>query len=318
MLENTNNMVWIYVLIILVSCAVLIKSTDWVIKSLTYIAKYLKLPEFVIAFILAGPATSLPELFVGILAGLNKVSILSLSNVLGSNIADVALVLGLTILLARGLKIERKVVQFNIIYTLILLIYPLLLLLDKTISRLDGLALLVLFGLYVIILYRQSKDYTKTSGRIFQRDFLKNVLLLIIGIVLLLGAAEAIVKASQGLAIRLNIQLFIIGVFLVALGTSLPELSFNLRATKEHKEMIFGNILGSLAANSSLILGVTAIISPIVIENLNLLLTSVGFMLASFIFFMIFARTKERFSWFEGMILILFYIGFLIIQPLIK
>jgi len=311
-------MVWLYIIIILISCLALIKSTDWIIRSLTYLANYFKLPEFVIAFILAGLATSAPELFIGIQAGLNNIPILSLSDVLGSNLVDLTLILGLTLILSRGLSVEKKVIKYNITYTFILLIYPLFLLLDKEISRLDGAALLILFSLYLIILYRQSQRYSKREGRVFRKDLIKNIAFFVLGIGVLLISAQAIVKSAQNLAVELNIQLFIIGVFLVALGTSLPELAVNIKAIHNHGEMSLGNILGSVAANSALILGVTALIYPIQVTEIGLVLISIIFMVGSFILFAVFTRTKEKLSWPEGIIMILIYIAFIIFQSFVK
>jgi len=95
-----------YIIIIVLASGILVKASHWVIKSLIYLAQRMKISEFVIAFILAGIATSLPELFVGISSALNKTPILSLSNVLGSSIANITLILGITIILLKGLNIK--------------------------------------------------------------------------------------------------------------------------------------------------------------------------------------------------------------------
>ncbi|GAI51015.1 unnamed protein product, partial [marine sediment metagenome] len=103
-------MVFLYILTIILASIILVKSTHWIIKSLIYLAQYLRVPEFVIGFILAGLATSFPEFFVGIAAALNKTPILSLSNVFGSNIANLTLILGLTVILIKGLESESRIV----------------------------------------------------------------------------------------------------------------------------------------------------------------------------------------------------------------
>jgi len=100
-----------YIIIIILASGVLVKAAHWVIKSLIYLAQRIKISEFVIAFILAGIATSLPELFVGISSALNKTPILSLSNVIGSNIANITLILGITIILLKGLNIKIKTIR---------------------------------------------------------------------------------------------------------------------------------------------------------------------------------------------------------------
>jgi len=312
-------MALIYIIIIIVACVVLVKSTHWIIKTITYFAQYLHVPEFVVAFILAGLATSLPELFVGISAAINKTPILSLSNIFGSNIANVTLVLGLTVIFTRGLTPETKTVQRNIFYTSLLLMYPILLTLDGVLSRIDGLGLLVLFTLYILILFYQSQDFTKKLERALRRDLIKNIGVFIVSIALLLSSAHIIVIMSELLAFELNVSLFLIGLFLIAVGTSLPELVFGIQAAQEkHKEMIFGNILGSIAVNSTAVLGITAIISPITIDDLGLLATTAFFMLGAYLLFILFSYSKKRLSLQEGFILLFFYVAFIIIQFLLK
>lgn len=309
----------LYIFIIILASFVLVKSSHWVIKSLTYIAQYLHIPEFVVAFILAGFATSLPELFVGINSAFNQIPILSLGNVLGSNIANLTLVLGLTIIFTRGLKSENRIIQRNIVYTLIVLIYPLLLCLDGELSRTDGLALIVVFVLYNIILFYQSKDFSKKFDRAKRKDLIKKIFFFFFSISLLLFSAHLVVHFSQLIALELKISLFIIGLFLIAIGTSLPELAFGIRAVKEkQKDMILGNILGSLANNSSIVLGVTALISPIIIKNTISLALSAGFLILVYFFFIIFARSNKNISWREGFILLFFYLAFIVAQFLLK
>lgn len=309
----------LYIFIIIAASTILVKSAHWIIKALDYIAKYLRTPEFVVAFILAGIATSFPELFVGISSAINKVSVLSLSNILGSNIANITIILGLTIILIKGIKSESRIIKRNIIYVFLLIIYSILLASDGLLSRVDGVGLLILFILYNLILFFQSQEFTKTEGYARRKDLIKNILLLVISLSLLLISAHIIVKASTRLAIELNISLFLIGLFLIAIGTSLPELIFGIQAAKaKHKDMILGNILGSLASNSTAVLGITAIIHPIMIGNTGLLLNSGLFLLVAYILFAIFLIYKNKITLSQGFVLLFFYICFIIIQFLLK
>jgi len=312
-------MTFLYITTIILASAILVKAAHQVIKSLVYLAQCLKISEFVIAFILSGVATSLPELFLGISSALNKTPILSLSNVIGSNIANITLILGITIILLGGLNIKTKTIQRNIIYTAFLMIYSLLLCLDNTLSRLDGVALLVSFTLYNLILVHQSQDINKIVAKTKKKELKKNILLFIIGIALLLITTQIIAKISNNLAIKLNIPLFIVGLFIVAIGTSLPELILGIRAAhQKHKDMILGGILGSVAVNSTAVLGITALISPITIKNNTLFIVSIIALIVAYLLFGIFSRSKKRISWQEAIILLFLYIAFTIIQFLLK
>jgi len=312
-------MAFIYIIIIVIACVILVKSAHWIIKSLIYFAQYLHIPEFVVAFILAGLVTSLPEFFVGISAAITKTPILSLSNIFGSNIANVTLILGLTVILTRGLTLKSKTIQRNIFYTSLLLIYPILLTLDGVLSRVDGLGLLVLFTLYILILFHQSQDFTKKFERALRKNLIKNLIIFVISITFLLTSSHIIVLMSKLLAMELNISLFLVGLFLIAIGTSLPELIFGIEAAqKKHKDMIFGNILGSIAVNSTAVLGITAIICPITINDIGLLITTAIFMFGVYLLFAFFSYSKRKLSWQEGFILLFLYVAFIIIQFLVK
>jgi len=312
-------MAFIYIIIIVIACVILVKSAHWIIKSLIYFAQYLHIPEFVVAFILAGLVTSLPEFFVGISAAITKTPILSLSNIFGSNIANVTLILGLTVILTRGLTLKSKTIQRNIFYTSLLLMYPILLTLDGVLSRVDGLGLLVLFALYILILFHQSQDFTKKFERALRKNLIKNLIIFIISLTFLLTSSYIIVLMSKLLAMELNISLFLVGLFLIAIGTSLPELIFGIQAAQgKHKDMIFGNILGSIAVNSTAVLGITAIICPITINDIGLLITTAIFMFGVYLLFAFFSYSKRKLSWQEGFILLFFYVTFIIIQFLVK
>ncbi|MBL7054042.1 sodium:calcium antiporter [Patescibacteria group bacterium] len=312
-------MILLYITVILVASIALVKSTQAIIKTMDYIAKYFHIPEFVIAFILAGIITSFPELFIGITSAINNTPVLGFSNVIGSNIADLTLILGLIIILARGIKYESRIISQNIIYTFILIIYPILLASDGLVSRIDGVGLLIIFILYNVILFFQSQDFSKTFSGARRKDLIKNIWILSISIIFIIISSSIIVKMSQILALKINASLFVVGLFLVAVATSLPELTLGIKLISEkRKEIIIGNILGSLAANSTAIIGIIAIISPIMIKTYKEFLSSVIFMIASYFIFVWFSKTDKGFTKKEGLILLLAYISFIIIQSLIK
>ncbi len=311
-------MIAIYIITIFIGCFILVKSTDLIIRSIHYLAKYFNISEFVIAFVLAGLATSLPELFIGILSAVDKVSVLSLSNIFGSNISNLTLILGLGVIVAKKIYSSSRMLNRNLIYVFLLVIYAILLSLDGYVSRIDGIGLVVLFVLYNTILFFQSKEFSKKAGWARKKKLFKNILLLFIGIFLLISSAYMVVQASTNLAAIIQASIFLVGLILVALGTSLPEFIFGLRSIKtDHKDMILGGILGSIASNVTIVLGVTAIINPILIQNRSLLATSALFMIVSYIIFVFLSKTDKKLTWQEGLGLILVYIIFIIIQPVI-
>jgi cation:H+ antiporter len=144
-----------------IAVVVMIKSGEWVVKSLSKIASLLKMKEFVIGFILMALSTTMPELFVGITSGINKNASLALGTVLGSNIVNVTLVIGIAAILGRGMKVSLKTVKTDMRYMLAIAAVPVILMLDGQLSRLDGIMLLGVFLFYMGKQIRNIPLFTK-------------------------------------------------------------------------------------------------------------------------------------------------------------
>jgi cation:H+ antiporter len=303
----------INILILIVSAFVLAKSGTLLVRSLSKLARFLKVSEYMIAFVLVAFATSVPELFVGIVSALNKTPEISLGNVIGSNIADVTLVMGIIALLGRYIKIKNKFIFKDLFYMFLIALVPVLLMLDNVLSRLDGAILLVIFFLYMYMIIHKNKS-TEIVNNVQYTDVFKNFGIFFFSILLLLGSAEFLVRSAKEISIELNLPILLIGLFVVAIGTSLPELVYGSRAILlKHKEQALGDIMGSIVANSTAVLGITAIITPIVF-NFSLFLISSAFMIFALFIFMTFIRSGSVITWREGVALLMLYVLFIIVQ----
>ena len=153
------------------------------------------------------------------------------------------------------------------------------------------------------------------TGRYWNQ--ITQILLFIGGLVILLASAHVLIQAGTELATALKIPTILIGIFVLALGTSLPELSFDISAAlRRDGEILMGETLGSIISNATLILGVTAMINPIVIENRKIIATSSGMLVISLIVFTFFVRSQYRVSVKEGIILVLGYLLFVVMELL--
>jgi len=319
-------MLIIYSIIFLISCVVLAKSGALLVKSLKKLALYFHLSEFTIAFILVGLATSLPELFVGITSALDKASNLSLGNAIGSTIVDLTLIIGLTVVLTRGIRVRSSIARKDTLYMSILALLPFLFILNGHLSRIEGGVLVSVFFLYLLRLFYRKKEFRQSiSKNSFveikdrKKIVVNNLLLSILGLFLLILSAWLIVKTGSVFALALNIPLVLVGLLIMSVGTSLPELAFGIKAGfGGHKEMIVGNLFGSIVANSCLVLGVTSLIYPITLTNVNLFLIIAFFMLISVMLFGTFIRSKEKLSSLEGILLIAIYVIFVIVTFMAK
>ena len=303
----------------LVACTVLVVSGGILVRTLSTIAAFLRMREFALAFILMAFSTSLPELFVGVQAALVGRPSLSLGNVIGSNIANVTLVAGLVVVLAKGMRVSWKRAKTDAMWVVALSTLAMVLMfIGGQLSRIDGVILLVAFCWYGYLLLKKSPRLHEIKEAYTRRGVIFSVLLFIVGIAGLLISSKYVVEFGSLISINLGLPAIFVGLFFVALGTSLPELVFSVRAVMAgHPGGALGNILGSCALNSTLILGVTALITPIRADFI-LFLSSAIFMLVVLFLFATFIESGNRLTIAEGMTLVFMYVLFLIVELTIR
>jgi len=313
-------MIFLYALIFIISCFLLVLSGKWLVNSLIRIAKFLGWKEFVVAFFTIAFGASLPNLFVGILSALNKIPQLSLGDVIGANIFDLTVTVALAAFISRqGLSAPSRTVQGSSIFTISAALLPLILILDGNLSRIDGFLLILTFAFYVFWLFRKEERFKKVYNGVPEirgwKYFFEDLGLLIISVAFLILGAQGIVKSSSFFAQNLNLPLIFIGIFIVGIGDCLPETFFSIRAAKEGQDwMILGNLMGSVMITATLVLGTVALICPINFFDFSLLAIGRIFLVISAIFFLIFLRTGKKITRREALILFSIYILFLISQ----
>lgn len=307
---------------------ILIKSADMVIIALRRISKSSHTGIFALSAIILALGTSLPELFIGITSAIEKSPSLALGVVLGSNIANIALVGGITALVVGKIEVHGNFLKRDVFISLIAGILPIILILDGELSRVDGLVLLAAYAAYASSFFKSryleiAQEHKKESFFYrFIRKF-KNISgrrtkeygRLFVGVAFLLFSADAIVKVSGALAVSAKIPVFVIGLIVLAIGTSLPELAFSIRSIEDHQpSMFFGNILGSTIANSTLILGLTSLIHPIVVDAVSEYLVAAAVFVLVFLFFWAFIKSKRQLDRKEAIVLLSLYAAFLIFE----
>ncbi|KKR11876.1 MAG: Na+/Ca+ antiporter, CaCA family [Candidatus Woesebacteria bacterium GW2011_GWA1_39_21] len=278
--------------------------------------------------IIVAIGTSFPEFFVAITSAIENKPRLSLGVALGSNIANIALIGAGSAILSGRVSISEKVMNKIVWISLICGMLPYALLLDGSLSRVDGIIMLLVYAAYILSFFRQYNEraqeeyqkgisFTKLIRKIehFAEDKWRSIAAIFIGISLMLFSADTIVKFSNLLAERVNIPIFVIGLFILAIGTSLPEFAFSLRSLKDHEpQMFIGNLLGSVVANTTLVIGTSVLISPIYSLNVSSYLVPGLTFVAVYLLFYYFIRTKSRLERWEAGILLLIYIVFFLIE----
>lgn len=303
---------------IVIGLALLVYGAERFVAGAASIASLLGMPGFVIGLTVVGLATSAPEILVGAVAAFNGKTELAIGNALGSNITNVALVLGATTIVS-PLFIQSKTLLREYSLMLIALAIGFVVLFDGTLGRLDGIVLLitVIFMMYCIVKFAHRDDENDPMAGdldgIEQSDsMLKSCVILIIGLALLLGGAELLVRGATTVAKHFGMSDLLIGLTIVAIGTSLPELAASLMsAMKKQADMAVGNIVGSNMFNILAVMGIPAIINPSSFDSSVLLRDyPVMICLSLLMGWMVFLHGKGHFSRIEGSVLLLCFFGY--------
>ena len=256
---------------ILVGLALLFYGGDFLVTGSARLARFLKISPFVIGATVIAFGTSAPELAVAILAALDAAPELAMGNVIGSNIANIGLVLGITAMIA-PIVIATK--RFNREYPPFLLAAFLILFLawDLKIHRLEGAIMVSLLALYIWRSLSHKEDLSSELedeiGLLTDKGPAFQFLLIIGGLVSLVGGAKLLVSGGVSIARNIGISEWFIGITIVAIGTSLPEIVSSITAARRgHGEMAIGNIFGSNIFNILMVLGITSLIHPLNISE---------------------------------------------------
>ncbi len=312
--------------LIILFCLLLAKSARIAIYALKRIAQKIGVAKFAVANLLLALGTTLPELTVSIDSSLKKNSGLVIGNILGSNIANLSLIIGGATLIAGTLKAKDDFLNHEIYYSFLVTAAPLFFLLDYKLTRAEGVILLFIYLLWQRNTFRngairgkgifQKINLSSLKKKIKkQSSSLRTLWRLIAAAIIMLISTEAVVKLAQDLTLALGAPTLIIGIFIVGVGTSLPELTLALQSLRKREcEIALGDLIGSLVANSSLILGIAAIIHPIQITSRYFYFATNIFYLLIFFLFYLFIKSKKTLSRLEGGILILTYFLIAIIE----
>lgn len=311
-------MIILNIILFIVACLILVKSAEWLVSSIVKISEYFELSEFVIGFIVVALATSVPELLIGVTSALEEKPLLGLGTVIGSNIVNLTLVIGVAVLLGKGIRLREKTIKRDIFYMMLVTLLPILLMfLGNGLSKLDGVILLFFFIIYMWRVLKQRRRFRKVIDSVSRKEFTSSCFGFFMSLVLLFFSAELIVRFGSLISMEIGLPTILVGLFVVAIGTSLPELTFEARGVlAKHEEIIMGDVVGSVVVNTTLILGVMALLSRnvITIEHPLIFFSSAIFVVIIAFIFMTFAESEQGFSWNEGISLILLYAFFMMIE----
>ena len=307
-------------LLIILGLVLLVIGGEFLIRASVGLSFKLKLSKLVIGMTIVSFATSAPELLVSLQAALDGVSDIALGNVIGSNIANIGLVLAITAIIS-PLIIDREFYKLN---------WPMLMFMsfalyfflsnDQMLSALEGVILFTALVMFLFLLIRDSRKKTKANiveevdERLALVSNFKIVIWLIIGAAGLYFGSEWLVDGSKGLAKTIGISDYAISVTVIAIGTSVPELAASvIAALKKEKALSLGNLIGSNIFNIASVLGLTAIIKPIAVESPKILSTNIFWMIgfAAVLIPLVFLGKRFSIGRKKGLLLFVAYLVFI-------
>ncbi len=316
-------MLWVYIFIFIASCILLYFSGEIVVGNLMKVAKFLSWREFVVTYFLISFASSVPELFIGIFSALNKIPQLALGDVVGANVVNLTLAVALaTLLTNKGISTKSRLIQESAIFAIFIAILPIFLILDGALSRADGLILIFVFLFYNLWLFSKKERFAKVydGAKVHNfKFFLKDLGKTVLGIIILLVAAGGIVYSATYFSKELNAPIALVGILIVGLGTSIPDLYFSIASARNGQGwMVLGNAMGSVILVTTMVLGIVALICPIEISDFSPFAIARIFLIISALFFLFFIKTGKRITKNEALVLLLIYVIFVIIEVLVK
>ncbi|UZO82706.1 calcium/sodium antiporter [Aquimarina sp. ERC-38] len=298
----------------------LVLGGEYLVRASVALSFKLNLSKMVIGLTVVSFATSAPELLVSLQAALDGSADLSLSNVIGSNIANIGLVLGITAMIST-LAIDRDFFRYNwpVMVGLSIILY-IFLIINGVLDRWEGFILLLLLAVYLFFLIRRAKKEElpiddEVDTTLQQVSNFKMYLWLLIGGVALYFGSEFLVQGAKEIALSLGVTEAVIGLTMVAVGTSVPELAASIiAALKKEKALSLGNLIGSNIFNIASVLGITAVIQPIRVADERLINVDIFWMLGFALCLLPLALLPQRMQIgkLKGLVIFVCYAGFVV------
>ncbi|WP_242972059.1 calcium/sodium antiporter [Pseudoruminococcus massiliensis] len=312
------NMVW-QIALLIIGFVMLIKGADWFVDGAAGIADKLHIPQLIIGLTIVAMGTSAPEAAISISASVQGSADIAVGNILGSNILNILIILGITSVIT-PLAVQKSTVKYEIPFVIIIsVIFGLIGLFDNSIGFIDGILLWVLFIAYIAYLFIMTKkgkiqadesddeDNGKKPKKVWQL-----ILFGIIGIALVVFGSNITVNAATEIATMFGMSERFIGLTIVALGTSLPELVTSITAAlKKNADIAIGNIVGSNIFNILFVIGTSAMITPVAYQN-QFLIDSIFCVATAMLLLLLVLNKDKKLKRWGGILMLICYAGYFV------
>ena len=299
------------VVLLLVGFVFLIKGSDFFVDGASSVASLLKIPTIIVGLTIVAFGTSAPEAAVSITSSWAGSNAMAVGNVIGSNLFNMLMVIGIAALLS-NLLMEKSVLEKDLPFLVgITVLWAVFIVIGWNISQIEGIILIVILLAYIIYLVRSARK--SKDADVVEKPKLslpKSIIFILVGIVGIVLGGDLVVNSASDIAIALGMSEALVGLTIVAIGTSLPELVTSITALKKgENQLVIGNVIGSNIFNILFVLGASSAISAIPLDSS--LLIDVLFMVAVTILCYIFGKTQDKYDKKEGIILIALFVVYM-------
>jgi len=297
------------VLLLAVGFVLLIKGADWFVDGSSGIATKFGIPQLVIGLTIVAMGTSAPEAAVSITAALEGNADITIGNIVGSNILNILIILGLSSVIV-PLAVAPSTIKYETPFMIVITLIMLLLGLDKEISLVDGIIFIVLFIAYLTYLFIMAKkDMDKQEEKPKEISIPKALIGIVLGLAMIILGSNLTVNAASAIAAAAGLSERFIGLTIVALGTSLPELFTSVSAARKgNADIAIGNIVGSNIFNILFVIGISALITPVPFAE-NFIFDSIIAIAASVLLLVCCLKTKTLKRW-AGILMLVGYAAY--------
>lgn len=302
---------WAQALLLVLGIVVVLRAADWLTNGSVGLARRMGVPQIVIGLTIVAIGTSMPEFFVSLMSAVNGTPDLAVGNIVGSNIFNALLIVGVAAMVM-PITILPSTVKKDIPVAVFASVLLMGMTLDGRISRIDAAILFALFLVFIWLTLRGAKTGESTedarTGKLLTVG--KSIWFMLCGLIGLVVGSQVFVSNASALAHTIGISDAVIGLTIVAGGTSLPELATSVVAAKKGNSGIaIGNVLGSNVFNILMILGITGFVQPMTITGITMV--DLAMMVVSMVLLWLFSFTKYRIQRWEGVVLTAVFVGYL-------
>lgn len=298
--------------LLIVGFVFLIKGSDFFVDGASSIASLLKIPTIIVGLTIVAFGTSAPEAAVSITSAITGNNAMAVSNIIGSNLFNILMVIGISALLGE-LLMEKSVLNKDLPFLVgITILFAAFIIIGWNLSQIEGIILLVILIAYVAYLVKSAKK-SDNANVVEKPKFTlpQSIIFILIGLAGIVLGGDLVVNSASDIAIALGMSETLVGLTIVAIGTSLPELVTSLTALKKgENQLVIGNIIGSNIFNILFVLGASSAITAISLDSSMLI--DVTFMIFVTVLCFIFGKTQDKFDKKEGAILVALFITYMI------